>query len=238
MPSFNKSASYPLPRINDGQIWLDGLLPRLDTVPLCCLFLARLLVLFQPSLHLIHRLCGLHWLHGCTVTGYTVSAYQRISASSYQHISVSTFQRISVSTFQRIDVPAYQRTGVPAHQCITLQACNLSSTQQNSVSASNHVRHALPQLSFFPEFVAALAFVANGRVWLQNAKKKPGKCPKLKIKRIAKKTKQQSPPQKLQPLLNKAFAVPGPMLQALALAPSLGVRLVAALHTFLLRITY
>jgi len=160
-----------------GQIWLDGLLPRLDTVPLCCLFLARLLVLFQPSLHRIHRLCGLHWLHGCTVTGYTVSAYQRIRASSYQHISVSTFQRISVSTFQRIDVPAYQRTGVPAHQCITLQACNLSSTQQNSVSASNHVRTRIATTLLFSRVCSCSGFCGKWESLAAKRKKKAGKVP-------------------------------------------------------------
>ena len=203
MPSFNKSASYPLPRINDGPD-MAGWIASKTWHRASLLFVSRsafgpLPTLFTPDTPVTR----VTLVTRCTVTGYTVSAYQRISASSYQHISVSTFQHISVSTFQRIDVPAYQRTGVPAHQRITLQACNLSRTQQNSVSASNHVRTRIATTLLFSRFVAALAFVANGRVWLQNAKKSRESAPDWKSKESLKKQNNNPPPKKLQPLLNK-----------------------------------
>jgi hypothetical protein len=140
-------------------------------------------------------------------TGYTVALlpvtpFQRISVSEHHRISISAYQRSSVSAYQRSSVSTFQRTSVPAYQRISVLRCRLATYQALSRTAYQRRTtsgHALPQLSFFPEFVAALAFVANGRVWLQNAKKKPGKCPRLKIKRIAKKTKQQSPPKNCSP---------------------------------------
>ena len=60
----------------------------------------------------------------------------RVSVSAYQRISVTAKQRTSVSAYQRVSMTAYR---VPAHQRITLQACNLSRAECNSVPASNQV---------------------------------------------------------------------------------------------------
>ena len=174
MPSFNKSASYPLPRINDGpdmarygQIWLDGLLPRLDTVPLCCLFkssaFGSLPTLFTPDTP-VTRVTLVTRLHCYRLHRFSVSAHHPISISAYQRSSVSTFQCTSVQAYQRISIL----------RCRLATYHSLSRTAYQRRTTSDTHCHNSP---FFPEFVAALAFVANGRVWLQNAKKKAGKVP-------------------------------------------------------------
>ena len=105
------------------------------------------------ALYQLHRYTGI--TDYTRYTGYTVTpitpcqrisvpayqrdsetAYQRNSVSGYQHVSVTAYQRTSVSAYQRVSMTAYR---VPAHQRITLQACNLSRAECNSVPASNQV---------------------------------------------------------------------------------------------------
>ena len=162
-----------------GQIWLDGLLPRLDTVPLCCFVFS--LGFWSSSNPLYTGYTGYAGYTGYTVALLPVTPFQRISvseASSYQHISVSTFQRISVSTF-----PAYrrfQRTSVPAYQRISVLRCRLATYQALSRTAyqrRNHVRTRIATTLLFSRVCSCSGFCGKWESLAAKRKKKAGKVP-------------------------------------------------------------
>ena len=141
-------------------------------------------------------------LHCYRLHRFSVSAYQRIIVSAYQCINVPAYQRINVPAYRRSSVPAYWRTSASVYYAAGLQLIKHSAEQRISVEP-RPTRIATSLL--FSRVCSCSGFCGKWESLAAKRKKKPGKCPKLKIKRIAKKTKQQSPPQKTAALIKQGF---------------------------------